>query len=320
MRRKRWTEKFSEYQDSASESNESEQTYEESESNESSFDDDQHADDARVFEYYEASSSKASNPKQHNGVVTHVFRSKLTKENRNQTTPRHRRKPSQHSENYQFADKDNNSKEAGEVDDLTNDQYFYDQLEKNKFTTESSDEIESVGPTRSKVNRKVVYYQGGKDAKSGKQRYSESLTTLNDDLYDDYGDIETAKYDEVEDMHERRPVEQSPLMDSIEQIDDLKREKARCNSSCRRRQPHRFLPKTRFSHKRLPRPIRISTPHKKSEQITVTKKLNHPEELHEEIDKILLAKKQNYEKRGHDKSHWELRIVPSRYDDYIDSV
>lgn len=52
------------------------------------------------------------------------------------------------------------------------------------------------------------------------------------------------------------------------------------------------------------------------ERLMVTKKLNTPEELHEEIDKIFLTKDKNYEKSGHGNSHWELRIVPKRYEDF----
>lgn len=46
-----------------------------------------------------------------------------------------------------------------------------------------------------------------------------------------------------------------------------------------------------------------------------TKKLHSPEELYAEIAKIIETKRKNYKRPGHDKTHWELKIVPSLQDD-----
>lgn len=65
------------------------------------------------------------------------------------------------------------------------------------------------------------------------------------------------------------------------------------------------------------RPKKIHTiKHKKTNRIVETRKFHEPEQLYAEIDKIFDQKQRNYAKRGHDKTHWELRILPRHYEDY----
>lgn len=64
-----------------------------------------------------------------------------------------------------------------------------------------------------------------------------------------------------------------------------------------------------------PKPIH-NVQHEQTNNIVETKKFHHPEQLYTEIGKIFDQKQRNYARRGHDKTHWELRILPRHYDDY----
>lgn len=274
--------------------------------------DDQNAEGARVYEYYESSSSKTIKPKIRNGMSETLYRAKVKTKNIAQTVPRLRgrlntrpiiKRP---------------EKENDEIEDLKNDQYFYHQLEKNKFTTESSEEVEKVHPIRPNVNREVVFYHGNNGEKSSKQKHNANFKDDEYDDYEDYGDVDSEN-DDVE-MYGNYRDEPSPLRGG--QLGSLNRPNYRkdCNDSNQRHKCRFGVLNIRPPPPGPARPIAISTKHKQSERITVMKRLQTPDELHAEIDKIIAKKTKNYDKRGHDKSHWELRIVPNRYEDYIDSV
>lgn len=82
-----------------------------------------------------------------------------------------------------------------------------------------------------------------------------------------------------------------------------------------RPRPNKLAYQALAAQRHHPKLVPIESPiHKQtSERVTITKKLKTPDELHDAIDKIFQSKHENYNKKGHDKSHWELRIMPSRY-------
>lgn len=345
---------------------------------------------------------------------------------------------------------------TSEVEDLADDHYFYDQLEKNKPTTESSAEVEPIHDDRPNVNRDVVFLQSpekDKDRK-GKQRDpfvntrpdesdvafgtdddtddSTSITEDSDDIdddenddddddenanleeydifdvYDDYGEMELPDQDvEMQDtieektkeanvhaprimvispppiikppstpaptpipkpsyspaprhavfdrrkLHQRNTTTQKPAPQPTPQPTP----QSTPQPKCKQEKPSQSAPNPNPnpSLNRNPNPSPNATPipnpnpnpkhtqvmtnshgfkqsttvveHKPKparshqfERIMVTKQLTGPEELHAEIDKIFEKKDRNYDKFGHGKSHWELRIVPDRktHEEYAD--
>lgn len=283
---------------------------------------------------------------------------------------------------------------TSEIEDLNNDDFFYEQLDKRKPTTESSAEVEKVKEVKPNVNRDVVFVHGlNYHKRKGKQRQKFTrinsdaaiLADINDDTYDDYGEMELPDSDvEMHDTYEPNTKE-----GQMQQFDNNKYNYGMVRPNYEQRPSFAPIPKWRMKNplmlnprpaigpmfarpvipmnmrpmdtwpmqsmvarpvqplitrpipkmsakpatiaprpnngmnamlaydppKNSPKLIPLERPiHKqKSERITITKKLRTPAELHEEIDKIFQMKTENYNKKGHEKSHWELRIVPLRY-------
>lgn len=283
----------------------------------------------KVYEYYESKRTKSKKPN-HRDMTTTVYTNKKTVIGKDKE-PKHRerlttyRKPQSH--------------EYDEVDDMANDQYFYDHLEKNKPTTESNADVEHV---HGNPNRDVVFYHGGNGNKRGKHRnkYANIQISTNadgtqdEDIFGDYGEMIMPDRDvEMHDTYEKNTKESHVHGPAQYSNDGTLRPKKGRRPICITQNPivqsprhtdvtnshglphnHRPLPNNQNlkNHKTIivHQPVRK----KKFERIMVTKKLSSPDELHAEIDKIFEMKNKHYDQRGHGKSHWKLRIVPQRYD------
>lgn len=253
-----------------------------------------------------------------------------------------RRRPTPMSDDFDASDH-----VASEVDDLANDEFFYEQLEKNRPTTESSEEVEEVQEVRPHVNRDVVFVQGKKNHMRGKQRQqitrlnipNPTFTQVKDDTYNDYGEMEMPDADvEMHDTFEPNTKEgymQFPNVDvnqppirhtNVGQPQYVPHQRPKC----KKKRPMTIRPAPSIIQRTQ---VRLTgnknkptqTTHsdepddgQRFERIKIMKKLSTPEELHEEIDKIFQMKNANYDKRGHHKSHWELRIVPLGYKTHED--
>lgn len=223
---------------------------------------------------------------------------------------------------HETSEHETSDHEAAELDDLSNDQYFYDQLEKNKPTTESSEEIEHVhvhDRPRHNPNHDVVFYHGSRKGNK-KEKHRQKLANIQDqpvnkdeDTFDDYGEMVMPDKDvEMHDTFEKNTKE-SYVHGPVHK----KRRRPICSDHNPTSEMGNILHTTNshslpyHNHKTVYEPVRK----RKFERIMVTKKLSSPDELHAEIDKIFQMKNKHYNKRGHDKSHWELRIVPQHYDE-----
>lgn len=305
-----------------------------------------------MYEYYESqrikTKTKTKKPNRPNRMTTAIFTSQTIKKGR----PLHRKKQRKPKPPI---------REASELEDLLNDQYFYDQLEKNKPTMESSADVEQI-PNDPQVNRDIIFYHSphfpkGKQHKGDVTQYY-GVKLNNDDVqtdtYDDYGEMAEMPDKDVE-MHDaadnstEKPYRPIPII-IYDGTSIGKPLNGYPRPNIHHPRPNIHHPRPNIQHPR-PRPkckgkknpkhlnhtIKFSKPlfvanlnnspksneyeHKTSykkryENIQVTKQLSSPEELHAEIDKIFNAKYRNYDKRGHGKSHWELRIFPLPQDDY----
>lgn len=335
----------------------------------------------KVYEHYESKRTKARTPSFHNATESYseTETQTSTKEKPKPRHPKRRVKLTydlthQKPDGSDVVDDEPNS----EIDDLNDDDFFYEQLEKRRPPMESSDEVEEVKEERPHVNRDVVFVHGlNHNKRRGKQRQKFAqissdatiLADINDDTYDDYGEMEMPDTDvEMHDTYEQNTKEghmqYGPPRPSYQQRPPYNSPKWRGKvpvmlntrpggpAYARPGPPpiplnHRPGPAPRpipvmnarpipnINVARPPPPMNgrpaplafgsaqdspkvvpiIDRPvHKQTfERITITKKLKTPDELHEEIDKIFQMKTENYNKKGHDKSHWELRIVPFRY-------
>lgn len=260
----------------------------------------------KVYEYFESKRSKSKSPRNHGETITVV---KTRTVGDTEKEPKHRsrlthRRPRPHVH------------EAAEVEDLANDQYFYEQLEKSKPTTESSTEVEHVHDNRPNVNHEIIFHGSGKK----REKHRQKLANVRDhgyplkdvDVYGDYGEMvmphrDVEMYETFEKNTHEAHVHEPPRQ--ILYDDRLRpKKRQRIYHNVKTTQPH-------GSHKNqnlliVHRPAK----NKKFERIMVTKKINTPDQLHDEINKIFETKNKYYDKRGHDKAHWELRIVPQRYE------
>lgn len=309
-----------------------------------------------VYEYYESKTTRMKRPNRHRGMTSAVYTVKTESKTGKNGQPKRRQRL-----RYMMANRRPKSEEfepfdhvASEVDDLANDEYFYEQLEKNKPTTESSADVEDVHLIQPHVNRDVVFIQGTNKKRRGKQRQqttrfnykSPQVASGNEDMYNDYGEMVEMPDADVE-MHEtfeqntkegnmkhpiggrlnrpfNHPVKPSnhPVMHSSggRQQHHIPTQQTTQKPKCRKRRPTNTFVRPSFNqNKRTPNngskqiAGNSSVRKPKFDQIKVTKKLNNADELHAEIDKIFLKKNANYDKRGHQNSHWELRIVPIDY-------
>lgn len=273
---------------------------------------------------------------------------------------------------------------ASEVAALNDDNFFYEQLEKNKPTTESSDLVEQFkDDEQSHINREVdvVHGKNGNKMRMAKRRQkygkisndAAAFADINGDSYEDYGEmnmsdasdadvdtnddaeeIDISKYGFVRPAAMNSPYNlgaarpglmpfpqlaplqaarfgmQNPLMMNARLQNQMmfpRRGLVPMNLRPAALINPRPIPPMRpnklgmiqvYPQKNRPKMVPIDRPVQKQtmEKITITKKLKTPEELHEEIDKIFEAKNENYNKKGHDKSHWELRIMPKTHEEF----
>lgn len=276
---------------------------------------DQMAKDYHVYEYHESSRTKSKKPKHKTraGTRTTTHAWKYLSGDSNRTVPRQR-------ENIFIRRPQVTHPEVmSEIDDLANDDYFYEHLKNGQPPTESSAEVEQIHPKQIPANREVVPVHG--QVNRGKQRYANRskirikvAPVKDEDTYDDYGFMELD--DANEEMQSSREDEEHVKTAQV----ILKKPCGRrnCNSKKRKQSVSHVTEILKIQPTQEPIENRPKQKSKKSERLVVTKRLSTPEELHAEIDKIFESKKKNYDKHGHDKSHWELRIVPKRYEDYED--
>lgn len=269
----------------------------------------------KVYQYYESKRTKSKKPR-HRDKTTTVY---TTKTVNGRDEPRYRDK---------FVFKRPQQHEASELDDLANDQYFYEQLEKNRPPTESSIEVEHAPDRRPNVNRDVTFLHGsGKKRRKNRPKlaniyepHSQIGAVRDEDVYGDYGEMVLPHRDvEMHDTFERNTHESHVHTPSQYSYDgdgrtQTRKRRPKCNE-------HNPLKKNRLTIDQntynQPGTVFVHRPQskKKFEKIMVTKKLSGPEELHAEIDRIFQRKNKNYSKPGHSKAHWELRIMPQRYEE-----
>lgn len=292
--------------------------------------------DIEVYEYRETSHKGSENPKhrKRGQTKTSVYNFRFESDDMNRTSPKQReniyiRKP-------KIAHVDG---EAYELEDLANDDFFFEQLSKGQHSFESdSESAEEVSPKKSNEDREVILLQIPADQKTEKHRirkrpkvYIKLAPTKEEDTYDDYGvmDLENAS-EEMQNSFEKEENIRS------ENLKVMKRPCGRTNCNPRKLKPKQ-KPKPIPKQKSKPTLLKLKpkeesvhvtevvnvapvhrqkSKHKSFERIVQRSKLNTPDELHDEIDKIFETKDKNYERRGHENSHWELKIVPKRYDDY----
>lgn len=295
--------------------------------------------DIEVYEYRETSHKGSDNNPKHKKrgqTKTSVYNFRFESDDLNRTVPRQRenifiRKPKV----------ERVEGEAYELEDLANDDYFFEQLSKGQHASESgSESVEAINPKNAHENREVILLQIPADQKPAEKHrirkrpkvYIKLAPIKEEDIYDDYGvmDIENAS----EEMQNSFEKEENIRAANLEV---LKRSCGRTNCSSRKLKPKpkpspqpkpqqrpilKLKPKQESVHVtevlNVPPTHRQRSKSKRFERIVQTSKLDNPDELHDEIDKIFETKDKNYGKRGHDNSHWELRIVPKRYDDYTD--
>lgn len=164
--------------------------------------------------------------------------------------------------------------DATEIEDLTNDQYFYDQLEKNKPSTESSAEIEHFHEPQANPMYDVDLFHNSNGNKREKNRQKPikvhgNLANLeqqpvliggikdddDDDVYGDYGEM--LMPDKDVEMHEtfgkntKEAYMNTPVQYSYgETPHGKKRRKPNCNKSNHRHHPriHKHRPTAHKHH------------------------------------------------------------------------
>lgn len=302
----------------------------------------------KTYEYYESKRTKSRKKPKHGDMTTTVFTSSKTV-TANNKDPKHRERYATYQQRqphdlFHVAD----PSEASELDDLANDQHFYDQLEKSKPSTVSSADVDHVYEKRRHPNHEVVLYHGANGGRRGKQRkksaniQTANVDTRDRDIFGDYGEMVMPDRDvEMHDTYEKNTKESHVLGPAHYSNHKKLRPKERRQPICinpnplihtygtsSHSTPHNHRPPSNLEnipHQQLQHPnqkhqqsIIVHQPvrNKQFERIMVTKKLSSADQLHAEIDKIFETKNKNYDKRGHDKAHWELRIVPQRYDEH----
>lgn len=305
----------------------------------------------KTYEFYESKRTKSRKKPKHGDMTTTVYSSSKTI-TANNKDPKHRERIATYQQRQPHdlvrVTDPSEASEASELDDLANDQYFYDQLEKSKPSTESSADVDHVYEKRRHPNHEVVFYHGASSGRRGKQRKKSAniqianIGTRDRDIFGDYGEMVMPDRDvEMHDTYEKNTKESHVHVPGHYSNNKKLRSKKRRRPICINPNPliHTYgssLHDTPHDHKPLINLENIShqqTQHQNLkhhqniivhqpdrnqhfERIMVTKKLSSADQLHAEIDKIFETKNKNYDKRGHDKAHWELRIVPQRYDEH----
>lgn len=300
-----------------------------------------------IFEYYESKRTKMNKPNHHREMTRAVYsmktQSKLGSKSRN--VPKRREKFTYRTSQRRPLPDEFEASDYGasEVDDLANDDFFYKQLQNNRPTTESSDEVEEVHQIRPNVNRDVDFVHGriNKDKGRGKQRQQmvnhhnfrhPQFTQIKDDTYNDYGEMEMSDADvEMHDTFDQNTKEGFMQVDLDDNLNHQPIKPTNIDQShfvshqrrkCRKKRPKTINIRPSVStNPNIKLKVRDDTTiqsndptnEQQFEQIRITKELNTPDELHAEIDKIFQMKNSNYNKHGHHRSHWELHIMPIRY-------
>lgn len=201
--------------------------------------------------------------------------------------------------------------EAEEIADLADDSFFFAQLKKNNRKRKLKKKIPI---DEREVDKDIEFYHGDNKNQQLKA-YRDEIDEIesDDDVYyddsddDSSGSVESEKAD-------------------IELIDDEYEEiKVKPKRRRRPKQKPKQLTKSMIYEQQttyrsppyiVRDQIRPKSVHKRKKTVVEMKKFHQPEQLLVEIGKILDVKSRNYEKQGHDKTHWELRIVPRRYENY----
>lgn len=227
--------------------------------------------------------------------------------------------------------------ELGEAADLADDTHFYKQL--NRLKTRNPNLIHSK-LKNAKVDKDVILYQN-----SGIQRGPNP----NEEEYEDENDADSEEYvepdsdeqnnDDGDDYDEA----EEPVVNTDYEIIDEEPPAGRPRPAkpkipvhpVKPRDPtlavvnaghahrtNKLSPRRRHPPAHIPCSHNISTAHHRKtitstsqSLIKSTKKFHSPEELYAEIAKIIDTKRRNYKRPGHDKTHWELKIVPSQHED-----
>lgn len=235
--------------------------------------------------------------------------------------------------------------EAAEAADLADDSFFYKKL--NRLPASSRKAHSS--PRSSKINRDVILFHNSGGPQSIQIRPGSNED--NDDDDDDSGSDEQVKENSDEESNEGNDDEfeaEKPNVDTqyhsdyelfeeippqVVPVTSIPRRSVPPIKPVKRRDPtHNVINASgRSANKLTPRrrqPLvpcnqnHSATHHQKTKIVTttqhatsrVTKKFDNPEELFAEIDKIIDRKSRNYDKAGDDKTHWELKIVPTQKD------
>lgn len=226
--------------------------------------------------------------------------------------------------------------DVGEAADLADDSYFHQQL--NRLKTRNPNIIHSK-LKNAKVDKDVILYQN-----SGIQRGPKS----NEDEYDDDDDTDSEEYVEQDsgepnndDADDYDEAEEPVVNTDYEIIDEepltVRPRPAKPNkpvhpkprdptlavvNAGRTHRTNKLSPRRRHPPAHIPCNHNISSAHHRKtitstrqSIVKSTKKFHTPDELYAEIAKIIDTKRRNYKRPGHDKTHWELKIVPSQHED-----
>lgn len=214
--------------------------------------------------------------------------------------------------------------EAAEAEDLADDSFFFAQLRKDKKKKKSK-KNRKAHPGKKHAGRHdedVVLVHGAGSSKSERTRAvgvedeaQDYLENGNEAEFVDQDYYDNGDYAAAEVESEKADVEE--IEAPVGRVKTRRKQKAKKHGK-------RFHYTEIVSIHPDPRPAKKAARpepvhkihHTRTSRIVETKKFHDPERLYSEIDKILDMKQRNYEKRGHDKTHWELRIIPRRYEDY----
>lgn len=224
------------------------------------------------------------------------------------------------------------SDEPGEAADLADDTYFYKQL---KRVRAKNPKLIHSKLKNANIDKDVILYQSGiqrHPTKPSDDEYENDYGIESDEYVErdsdepnadeDYDKIENPEsdyeiIDEAPPIAGRRPIKpKRPNVPSVKPRDPTL---AVINAG----RGHRLIPGRRNPPvSSIPCNQNISTAHHRKTVtstresiLKTTKKFHSPEELYAEIAKIIDRKRKNYKKPGHDKTHWELKIVPAQHDE-----
>lgn len=228
--------------------------------------------------------------------------------------------------------------EPGEAADLADDSHFYKQL--NRLRTRNPNLIHSK-LKNAKLDRDVILYQNSGIQRSPKPNEDE-------EEYEDDNDADGVEYveqdsDEQNDGDDYDDAEEPAVNTDYEIIDEeppavrprpAKPPKIPLHpikprdptlavvNAGRAHRTNKLWPRRHHPPAHIPCSHNVSTAHHRKtitstrqSIVKSTKKFHSPDELYAEIARIIDTKRRNYRRPGHDKTHWELKIVPAQHDD-----